>query len=36
MFPAKIRGLNRDTSDESNDDEEDNPITKEALVSCYS
>ncbi|KAK7578282.1 hypothetical protein V9T40_010487 [Parthenolecanium corni] len=31
---AKIRGLNRDSSDESNDDEEENPITKEALVSC--
>lgn len=36
MLPAKIKGLNQDTSDESNDEEEENPITKEALVSYYS
>ena len=34
MLPAKIKGLNQDTSDESNDEEEETTIiTKEALVS---
>ena len=33
MLPAKIKGLNQDTSDESNDEEEESVIiTKEALV----
>lgn len=35
MLPAKIKGLNQDTSDESNDEEEENPVTKEAQVNVF-
>lgn len=35
MIPVKIKALNQDSSDDSNEEVDENPITKEALVCVF-